>query len=32
MAETRAEDQTALRTQNQPPKFAQLYSPTGINA
>ena len=31
MAETRAEDQTALRTQNQPPKFAQLYSSTGIN-
>ena len=27
--ETRAEDLTALRTQNEPPKFAQLYSPTG---
>ena len=32
MAETRAEDQTALRAQIQPPTFAQLYSPTGINA
>ena len=32
MAETRAEDQTALHTQNLPPKSAQLYPPTGINA
>ena len=32
MAETRADNQTALRTQNQPPMFAQLYLPTGINA
>ena len=32
VAGTRAEDQTALRTQNQPPTLAQLYSPTETNA
>ena len=32
MAETPAEDQKTHRTQNHPPTFAQLHSPTGINA